>query len=401
MKHNHRRASSDRKPYELVVTLYKFTLHQITTDQSKTKGILIMYYGIHYLRGIAALMVVMHHCAKYLPENIRTPFFGGAASGVDIFFMISGFIIVVATQNKEANTSLKFVGRRVFRIYPALIFCMLVGFATIYSDKTWLDIARAVVPLPIDYTLNAPAFGYNLMGPAWTLTYEIMFYSFFCLAMAINHKHRTLIASALMSIQCFAIQTYFNGEFSFSAYTQLQTSEASPLHSYFKNASSPMFFEFIYGMVIAELFVRYRQSISKNTGLVSVLLGSSIYFWLYASQSTPGFGITYFGMWSAFLFAGVCIYQASNKIPLIKPFILLGNISYSIYISHYVVIGAVEKNNMFGFNDMSQYSKFIMILGICTAVGVIVHHTIEKPFIKIGKLITESSTRPPNQTASV
>lgn len=353
-----------------------------------------MYYGIHYLRGIAALMVVMHHCAKYLPENIRTPIFGGAASGVDIFFMISGFIIVVATQNMAANTPLKFIGRRVFRIYPALIFCMLAGFATIYADKDWLDIGRAITPLPIDYSMNAPAFGYNLMGPAWTLTYEIMFYSFFCLAMTINHKHRALIAAALMSIQCFAIQIYFNGEFSFSAYTQLQTSGVSPIYSYLKNASSPMFFEFIYGMVIAELFVRYKHLISSQAGLASILLGSSVYVWLYASQSTPGFGITYFGMWSAFLFAGVCLYQAGNKIPRLTPLVFLGNISYSIYISHYVVMGIIDMNNPLGFAQASEASKFALVLFACVVAGTFVHFIVEKPFIKIGKLVTEQGSRP-------
>ena len=352
-----------------------------------------MYYGIHYLRGIAALMVVMHHCAKYLPENIRTPIFGGAASGVDIFFMISGFIIVVATQNMAANTPLKFIGRRVFRIYPALIFCMIVGFATIYADKGWLDIGRAITPLPIDYSMDAPAFGYNLMGPAWTLTYEIMFYSFFCLAMTINHKHRALISAALMSIQCFAIQTYFNGEFSFSAYTQLQTSGVSPIYSYLKNASSTMFFEFIYGMVIAELFVKYKHLISKQAGLASVLLGSSIYVWLYASQSTPGFGITYFGMWSAFLFAGVCLYQAGNKTSRFAPLAFLGNISYSIYISHYVVMGVIEKNNTLQFSSLGSLSQFSIVMSACIIAGAFVHFVIEKPFIKIGKAITDPSVR--------
>lgn len=339
-------------------------------------------------------MVVMHHCAKYLPESIRAPIFGGAASGVDIFFMISGFIIVVATQKAEANTTARFIGRRVFRIYPALAFCMLVGFATIYTDRSWLDIGRAIAPLPIDYTMNAPAFGYNLMGPAWTLTYEIMFYSFFCLAMSINHKHRALIAALIMSIQCFAIQTYFNGEFSFSAYTQLKTDGASPIYSYLKNASSPMFFEFIYGMLIAELFLRYKHLISKKIGWAALLFGSSVYLWLYASQSTPGFGITYFGMWSAFLFAGVCIYQAANKTSRFAPLVFLGNISYSIYISHYVVMGVVEKNNPLQFSSWGSLSQFAFVIFACIITGTFVHLVIEKPFIKIGKAITDPAVRP-------
>lgn len=359
-----------------------------------------MYYGIHYLRGIAALMVVMHHCAKYLPEDIRTPVFGGAASGVDIFFMISGFIIVVATQNMKANTPLKFIGRRVFRIYPALIFCMLVGFATIYADKSWTDIGRAVIPLPIDYSLDAPAFGYNLMGPAWTLTYEIMFYSFFCLAMTINHKHRALIAAALMSAQCLAIQLYFNGAFSFSAYTQLSISEPSAINSYLKNASSPMFFEFIYGMVIAELFVRYKHLVTKQVGIALFLIGASVYLWLYASQSTPGFGITYFGMWSAFLFAGVCFYQAGSNPPQLRSLVFLGNISYSIYISHYVTMGIIDMHNPFGFAQASQPVQFALVLLACTVAGTLVHFIVEKPFIRFGKLVTESRARPADIAAA-
>jgi len=345
-------------------------------------------------------MVVMHHCANYLPESIRTPLFGGAASGVDIFFMISGFIIVIATKNKASNTSFNFLSRRVFRIYPALIFCIVAGYLTIYSDKSLSDIGRAIAPLPIDYSMDAPAFGYNLMGPAWTLTYEIMFYAFFGIAMAINHKHRAIIAATIMSMQCLIIQLNFNGFFSLSAYTQLQATEPSALTSYFKHASSPMFFEFIFGMLVAELFVRFGHLVNRYAGIASVIAGASVYIWLYASQSTPGFGPTYFGMWSAFLFAGICIYQASNKIPLISPLIFLGNISYSIYISHYVVMGVIEKDNILGFHDMSQFSKFLFLLAVCITVGTLVHHLIEKPFIKVGKMLTEQKARTTPQIAT-
>ncbi|MBG4729017.1 acyltransferase [Pseudomonas aeruginosa] len=102
-----------------------------------------MLYGIQYLRGIAALIVVLFHFRfvldnVYAEKALGSNLLGGGAVGVDIFFMISGFIIVFATKSKRAANPLDFAARRIFRIYPLLILTMIVGGLTVYAKTDFL-----------------------------------------------------------------------------------------------------------------------------------------------------------------------------------------------------------------------------------------------------------------------
>lgn len=69
--------------------------------------------SIHYLRGIAALMVVFYHLKArlndvYAQENLGDLLFNSGAFGVDLFFVISGFIICYATDRKDKNMAAKY-----------------------------------------------------------------------------------------------------------------------------------------------------------------------------------------------------------------------------------------------------------------------------------------------------
>lgn len=81
-------------------------------------------YFIEVLRGIAPLLVVGYHAAGPLVNAYASfpmlglDIFRNGNIGVDIFFMISGFIICYATQKVETRPLLSFVIRRFFRIYP-------------------------------------------------------------------------------------------------------------------------------------------------------------------------------------------------------------------------------------------------------------------------------------------
>jgi len=74
--------------------------------------------SIQYLRALAALMVVWVHSLYMIPgvaEEFNAPNFGGA--GVDLFFVISGFIMVVTTAEKDV-TPMEFFCRRIVRVVP-------------------------------------------------------------------------------------------------------------------------------------------------------------------------------------------------------------------------------------------------------------------------------------------
>ncbi|HEG2001851.1 TPA: acyltransferase family protein [Enterobacter asburiae] len=78
-----------------------------------------MILSIHYLRGIAALLVVLFHFRDklnnvYTQKDLGDLLFGGGLAGVDLFFLISGFIIVYSTKKKEINNILFFFCKKGF-----------------------------------------------------------------------------------------------------------------------------------------------------------------------------------------------------------------------------------------------------------------------------------------------
>lgn len=75
-----------------------------------------MFVGVHYLRGLAALMVVYFHLFGY---QISTPLsmFAGGEFGVDMFFVISGFVMWITTERGNV-TPQEFVTRRIVRVVP-------------------------------------------------------------------------------------------------------------------------------------------------------------------------------------------------------------------------------------------------------------------------------------------
>lgn len=90
-----------------------------------------MLNSIQYLRGIASLFVVLFHM-KWMINNIYTQndlgdlLFISGNFGVDLFFVISGFVICLSTEKLESHTAIRFIIRRFFRIYPLLIISVLI-----------------------------------------------------------------------------------------------------------------------------------------------------------------------------------------------------------------------------------------------------------------------------------
>jgi exopolysaccharide production protein ExoZ len=140
---------------------------QIETDKlNRTGRDKIELFGIQIMRGNAASLVVLHHS---LEESLASPIPPQSpdwlttvgASGVDIFFVISGFIILHTSfpSDKPSLSPMEFVKRRLSRIYPFYWFCLIVTLslwsAGLYRklDPTLWTVVRAFLLLPTDYPI--------------------------------------------------------------------------------------------------------------------------------------------------------------------------------------------------------------------------------------------------------
>lgn len=112
-------------------------------------------YSIQYLRGIACLLVVLLHIKSLMPVEYRSLFSNGGI-GVDIFFIISGFIIYYATSNPgEAKGNVYFT-KRILRIYPLFFVVWLITSILNYGAEPFSEVIRALFFIHNDYKVGAP-----------------------------------------------------------------------------------------------------------------------------------------------------------------------------------------------------------------------------------------------------
>lgn len=347
------------------------------------------FQSIHYLRGVAALLVVCFHSRQYLNgvlgvKDLGNFLFLNGQAGVDLFFIISGFIIAYATHDKNRSKSGGFLIRRFFRIYPVFIASLLLCYAVVnYIRPIELtSLIRSALLIHSNYTLHGPFFGYNVLYTAWTLTYELYFYAVFVIAMMINHNHRVLIASALLLLPGVMIQKAYNGSISLSGSVALDGCQIPFLNF----IASPMMIEFIYGMLIYKFATKIKTSTYAGVMLFSSL---SFVFICYFSNYRLGSGPVNYGLWAIVLITGLIIYEQTHRIGNSVILNTLGNISYSLYLTHVIVIYVMiyYPNYVPIYESTSGISRFAYMVCASVAVSWFTYEYIEKPFIIIGKRI--------------
>ncbi|EBP1415266.1 acyltransferase [Salmonella enterica] len=354
--------------------------------------------GIHYLRGIAALMVVFYHLRTtlnhvYAQSDLGDIMFSYGAFGVDLFFVISGYIICYSTEKKERYMRIKYIVRRVFRIYPLLITSLLFTFFFVSDESNISALIRSAVPLNTNYSAGSPFFGYNLLSPAWTLTYEIAFYIIFLVSFAFSHKYRWLISSVIIILFVCGIQKWQTGNIILNAYNSNSFKNGTIWHAPLTFLASPLFLDFVYGVVIYKIHnVIKKMRVTEN--VITWIKACSLFIFAISfleicSTQVYGHGPLLWGLWCAILILSGLVYENFGTIPKSRILCFLGDISYSLYLTHAVIIDMFYKyNNIFSiFGKANGISHVLYILILSLFLAYMVYKLIELPFIKIGKLI--------------
>ncbi len=364
--------------------------------QHKLMG-LDMIYTIGYARGIAALFVVLFHFRDYIngayaQANIGEILFGPGVSGVDVFFVISGFIIVYSTKKNEKRNAVNFIIRRFFRIYP-LLFLSVIMFTFVTPENfTPLQIIKSLLPAHLDYSQESPYFGYNVYVPAWTITYEIFFYSIFVTAMCASHRYRAAIASLTVLAMYLAVNLYFDGSINLDAHHKVGLSGVSHLNGLLYLASSPMMLEFVFGMLLAMIHGAINEEIAAKLKSFSSLylwfsFGLLLTFWF--SWWRFGHGPLNFGLWAATIIPSILLYEKCHTIPLKKRLLFLGDISYSLYMTHIVVVYALGwyADVIPLYKSLNGFAKLFYVVTLCMTIAYVCHVVIERPMHKLSRAL--------------
>ncbi|MFH3155866.1 acyltransferase family protein [Citrobacter freundii] len=353
-----------------------------------------MILSIQYLRGIASLLVVLFHYKfvlndTYAQKDIGDLMFGNGYLGVDLFFMISGFVILASTEKDKSCSS--FAIKRFFRIYPVYLFC-LISYCVLMSISftEGMKFIKALFLINLDYNAQAPWFGFSIVYTAWTLTYEIVFYLIFMTAMTINHKYRSAICSLIILSLYLLLNLSFNDGLHLSPNPSIDLPASLDNFGLLKILASPMMIEFIIGMLLYNAYSIVKKLDIQTGNRNSVLLiGMLLIVYFYSSGYNGGHGIANVGFYCLALLSCALYFEVKGGMPFIKPLNFLGNISYSLYLIHPVVMDALHTYSMTfpSYAKTQGFSKLLYMMSASIIISAIMYKYIELPFFSLARKI--------------
>lgn len=340
------------------------------------------FESIQALRGIAAIFVVLEH--------IR--FLNCGAFGVDIFFCISGFMIMYTTHKTTAH----FFQKRLIRIVPFYslmtlgTYLLLLLFPSMFEQTkphfSYLIKSLFFIPFDIGGGIVQP-----LLRIGWTVNCEMFFYFLFWISFHISHKYRGMICSLLLSLIVFFY--YLLAYFFPYSFPYLSSSNWIPLQFY----SNPIMLEFSLGIFcyyIAYWLYQHLNIPSSQSYLFkrkrflsySCLLFSFCLLLILALSKSSinilGFRrIFYWGIPALLIVLCFFIIGLSFSIP--KWLVKLGDISFSIYLIHYYPILFLDRI-IFDFSVYNPTAFLGVVFSILLVVllSYIAWYLIEKQFTK-------------------
>ncbi|MEN3257850.1 acyltransferase [Sodalis endosymbiont of Spalangia cameroni] len=330
--------------------------------------------SLQALRGVAALLVLFFHYRFYLRDNdeIHTSVWdiilGKGIIGVDIFFVISGFIMVYTTHYYPHGfqSSKKFLINRVIRIIPLYYFGLLVAFlfggamSTFHYPEKVQNFMSALTFTVYDPNITPHYIDDSGMYVIrWTLNYEVYFYLVFSLCLLIKYRLAPLLAWGCGAVCLLPALAGYQPALSVQGYK---------FHvALYGFLSNPIILEFIIGAVVGYLHIWIKKRIrSPLLPKFSTLVASIILIYLIYGVSTGNIralqieSTIFIGIFTLALTLGEPV--LSKMLP--SKVVYLGSISFSLYILHNS-IGLV----VFDFLNTNGTTLLSRILGVTLAAS--------------------------------
>ncbi|MDP9229972.1 MAG: acyltransferase [Bacteroidota bacterium] len=351
------------------------------------------YPTLDGLRGFAILLVVLYHNFGFIP------FLNYGWLGVDLFFVLSGFLIteILLNSRNTKNYFKNFYVRRILRIFP-LYYLVLIFFLIIFP---------VIKNFPLDlrfYTQNQLwywiylqnwvfTFNYDGKGAAlnhfWSLAVEEQYYLVWPFIVLLIRNAKTLLACCLLTlIIIISARLYI-----WSNYNEYDTNRL-------------FLFTRIDGILIGSMLAivhHINQNLLKKYFTALILLLAAFNFTVYFLKENPDFPVWAIAGYTTFsaIFA-ILVYEAVKKenkvinVIFTNPILtLLGKYSYGFYIFHWPVFlltkPYTDKLTSNFFTPASQ-TQMIISATIATLAGLIIsllsYHLFEKHFLKLKKSFT-------------
>ncbi|MCQ4272826.1 acyltransferase [Pseudomonas kuykendallii] len=279
-----------------------------------------MLISLQALRAVAAWMVVCHHVMQvFFDFKADSPigqfFVQKGAIGVDIFFVISGFVIYLSTAGKDIQAG-RFLLNRIMRIVPAYwLYSLLMAAIILYAQQMTpgqtFELRHLILSLLFIPAENPGGYGlYPTLNVGWTLNYEMFFYLVFALSLVAPQRLRPLLIAVTLAL----VSTLL--------------AHQDWLSNFYRNS---ILYEFLFGVAIG---IAYRRGwIGQGTWLPLLILAASMALVLHLDASSR---LLNWGVPSAFIVVA-CV-ALEPWFARVKPLKMLGDCSYSVYLVHVIVL---------------------------------------------------------------
>ena len=334
--------------------------------------------AIQYLRAVAAISVVIYHVLLHWLPDLK-PRYLILSGGVDLFFIISGFVMWGVTWGVEGG-SWSFLSKRLKRIVPLYWILTTVMLAIMVARpsvmlKSKLDIPHVVASyLFVPWIHPVTHMFEPLLFPGWTLNYEMFFYGIFALALFAPSRFRAgAIIGSLLAIVALGY---------------IPHSRTSPVEFY----TASIILEFAMGVALGALVTsgkRLPPVLSAPLALAGFgLLAMAVVTGMPAARALV------WGIPAAMLVAG-CVFLERSTGPRLATFpLLLGDASYSIYLVQVPIISALfQISGKVGVLHKPAGMALAMTATALVSVGagVLVYWFVERPIIRRLKVPTPES----------
>jgi exopolysaccharide production protein ExoZ len=352
--------------------------------------------SIQFLRAVATLLVVYNHSIilqKIYSVSWQQNFFHletFGCIGVDLFFVISGFIITYVANNYVGlKKGMHFLMKRFWRINPiyyiACLLCLVVYLLQLWANKIPIESSLKntissftdsilIIPTAEHINLYTP-----LLAVGWTLAFEWLFYLFFFILILCKAKHKTLLLPCLilLSVACGLLL------------------HSNDLRLIF--LTNPIMLEFVLGVIICQLFLKCKKIPvyigvgCLGAGLISYILliifgfGNVSY---HISVIVGKVSATRFLIWgipSSLIVAGCLFLDKNGRLNRLfnnKLAMLIGDASYSIYLLNLTIFNFLIivyiKTGFFLPADAMIWIQ--MLFAVVISIGF--YRLVEKPLIQ-------------------
>ena len=361
-----------------------------------------MLVNIQFLRFVAALMVVMYHASKHvIATGVDQGFLFSAAesvgfAGVDVFFVISGFIMFYTSKNASGvEASVDFFKRRIARIYSGYWpFFFIAAAVFAWARPEHFEASN----LPASFFLWPMPLNEVLLDVSWTLSYEMYFYVLFAGLVLLGTQSRFwLLAGALALVTAYNL---------FQHFVMLGF---DPENYYFNTFNglfytSPFLFEFFAGAVLAAFASRGSARtgwLLLAAGVIGFCIAGCTNAWVFDGKIEQGYYVVprvlLFGIPSVLALWGLVNLENNGRVAPERFSLATGGASYAIYLSHTIFFVATMYLGIYGFMQgwtaMEVQLAYLAYCALIVAFSVLYYQTLERWLHRLFKRVLGVTSR--------